>query len=73
MDFDARQQLLKPYEYTLKTGGKKIRLIMSVIISELFIGRRVDGKIPEEVLLVGSLIEFLHSASLIIDDIEDQR
>ena len=46
MDFNARQELLKPYDYTLKTGGKKIRLIMSVIISELFIGRRIDGKIP---------------------------
>lgn len=46
---------------------------MAVIISELFIGRRHDGKIPSEVLLVGGLIELLHTASLIIDDIEDER
>ncbi len=39
-EIDHREELLKPYDYTLKTGGKKIRLIMSVIVSELFIGRR---------------------------------
>jgi hypothetical protein len=29
---------------------------MAAIISEMFMGRRVDGGIPEEALLVGGLI-----------------
>jgi geranylgeranyl pyrophosphate synthase len=52
-------------------GGKKIRLILAVIIYEMFAGPSQDGSIPREVLLVGGLIELLHSASLVIDDIED--
>lgn len=65
------EKLVEPYEYTLKTGGKKIRLIMAVIVSEMFIGVKEEGKVPKQVIQVGGLIELLHSASLIIDDIED--
>ena len=38
----------------------------------MFLGKVKEGEcIRKEVLLVGGLIELLHSASLIIDDIED--
>lgn len=58
--------MLKPYLYTLRTGGKKVRLIMAVIVSEMFVG---GDRVLKEVLQVGGLIELLHSASLIVDDI----
>lgn len=41
------EKLVEPYEYTLKTGGKKIRLIMAVIVSEMFIGVKEEGKVPK--------------------------
>lgn len=47
---------MKPYEYTLKTGGKKIRLIMAVVVAEMFTGIFPEGKVPKEVLQVGGLI-----------------
>ena len=37
----------------------------------MFIGWAQNDRIPKEVLMVGGLMELLHSASLIIDDIED--
>lgn len=46
-------KIIEPYEYTLKTGGKKIRLIMAAIVAEMFIG---NGPVPKEVIQVGGLI-----------------
>ena len=44
---------------------------MAIVVSEMFLGKSQEGCVPKEILLVGGLIELLHSASLIIDDIED--
>lgn len=62
-------KILEPYLYTLNMGGKKMRLIMAVMVAEMFTGAGIEGKIPKEVIQVGGLIESLHSASLMIDDI----
>ena len=37
-------KIIEPYDYTLKTGGKKIRLIMAAIVAEMFIG---NGSVPK--------------------------
>lgn len=71
LDCKHKEEIMKPYDYTLKTGGKRIRLIMAIVVSEMFLGKLNEGCVPKEILLVGGLIELLHSASLIIDDIED--
>jgi geranylgeranyl pyrophosphate synthase len=47
-------------------GGKHVRVVAALLIHELF-----DHKFKEEAVRVGGLIEHLHCASLIIDDIED--
>lgn len=56
LDIPQGDKLMAPYEYTLKTGGKKIRLIMSVIVTEMLVGRQPEGKIPQETIQVGGLI-----------------
>jgi geranylgeranyl pyrophosphate synthase len=42
---------------------------MAAVVSEMFTGVAEDGKVAKEIIQVGGLIELLHSASLIIDDI----
>lgn len=42
---------------------------MAVIVAEMLSVIEKDGRIEKSVLQVGGLIELLHSASLIIDDI----
>lgn len=33
LDIPQGDKLMAPYDYTFKTGGKRIRLIMSVIVT----------------------------------------
>jgi len=47
-------------------GGKKIRLCMAILLSEMF-----SSNLDVKIIKIGGLIEYLHAASLIIDDIED--
>ena len=41
-------------------------IISAVISSDMFV-----DKLDERIIKIGGLIEYLHTASLIIDDIED--
>ena len=41
-------------------------IITAVILSDMF-----ADKLDERIIKIGGLIEYLHTASLIIDDIED--
>jgi geranylgeranyl pyrophosphate synthase len=46
--------------------GIKYLMFLAVILSDMFV-----NKINSKVVQIGGLIEYLHTASLIIDDIED--
>lgn len=43
-----------------------LQLNLAILLSEMF-----SSKLDEKVIKIGGLIEYLHAASLIIDDIED--
>ncbi|CAF1074572.1 unnamed protein product [Rotaria sordida] len=65
-DFDSENKiLLEPYEYIRTIPGKQIR-------PKLIKAFNFWLNIPEEkLLIIGNLIEMLHNASLLIDDIQD--
>lgn len=42
-----KEKIMEPYEYTLNRGGKKMRLVMAVMVTEMFTGADPQGKIPK--------------------------
>ena len=50
----------------LSSGGKRIRPLLLILSARLF------GHIPTEYLVLGSLIEFIHTATLLHDDVLDE-
>ncbi|KIJ41377.1 hypothetical protein M422DRAFT_60437 [Sphaerobolus stellatus SS14] len=56
--------VLEPYAYLTQTTGKEIR-------RKLIEAFNVWLKIPEEEEVINSVVSMLHSASLMIDDVED--
>ncbi|XP_071107195.1 geranylgeranyl pyrophosphate synthase-like isoform X1 [Haliotis cracherodii] len=57
--------LLEPYDYICQIPGKKIRTKLAAALNYWL-------KIPEDKLVqIGEVIQMLHNASLLIDDIED--
>ena len=52
-------------EYVLKNGGKRLRPVLTVISA------RMSGYIGADALRMGSCIEFVHTASLLHDDVVD--
>ncbi|RTG86638.1 geranylgeranyl diphosphate synthase, type III [Schistosoma bovis] len=67
LEFDktAEKVVMEPYSYICSTNGKGIR-------SALVAAFNYWLKVPESVLsVISSVIQMLHNASLIIDDIED--
>jgi octaprenyl-diphosphate synthase len=52
--------------HILNSGGKRIRPLL------LILGARLYGYIEKEFLLLGSLIEFIHTATLLHDDVLDE-
>ncbi|XP_077999037.1 geranylgeranyl pyrophosphate synthase-like isoform X2 [Glandiceps talaboti] len=57
--------LLEPYHYILQVPGKQIRMKLTKAFNHWL-------NIPEEKLhVVGEVVQMLHNASLLIDDIED--
>ncbi|XP_059156776.1 geranylgeranyl pyrophosphate synthase-like isoform X1 [Physella acuta] len=59
------QILLEPYKYICQIPGKQIRTKLSAAFNHWL-------RIPEEkMIIVSEVIQMLHNASLIIDDIED--
>ncbi|KAL8586826.1 Geranylgeranyl pyrophosphate synthase [Nucella lapillus] len=59
------QILLEPYKYICQIPGKQVRTKLSIAFNHWL-------KIPQDKQkLIGDVIQMLHNASLIIDDIED--
>jgi octaprenyl-diphosphate synthase len=52
--------------HILNSGGKRIRPLL------LILGARMYGYIQKDFLLLGSLIEFIHTATLLHDDVLDE-
>ena len=52
--------------HILNSGGKRIRPLL------LILGARMYGYIEQDFLLLGSLIEFIHTATLLHDDVLDE-
>jgi octaprenyl-diphosphate synthase len=50
----------------LSSGGKRIRPLLLILCA------RLCGHIPKEFLVLGSLIEFIHTATLLHDDVLDE-
>ena len=59
------QQLLEPMLYLLQVPGKNVR-------KKLLGAFNIWTKVPEDkVSAIGELVQMLHNASLLLDDIED--
>lgn len=64
-DAEKEKILLDPYEYLLKVPGKDIR---SLLITAFNVWLKVP---PESLKAINKVIAMLHTASLLIDDVED--
>ncbi len=51
--------------YILSAGGKRIRPLLLMILSKR------DNKVPQEAILAGCAIEYIHTATLLHDDVVD--
>ncbi|TNN19353.1 Geranylgeranyl pyrophosphate synthase [Schistosoma japonicum] len=61
----SEKVVMEPYNYTCSTNGKGIRSLLMAAFNYWL-------KVPESTLdVISSVIQMLHNASLIIDDIED--
>ncbi len=60
---DNFYEINKAIEYSLFTGGKRLRPLISIIVSEI-LGIKI-----EDILPFAAAIEYLHTASLIHDDL----
>lgn len=58
-------QLLEPYNYVLQVPGKKVRQSLLLAFNHWL---KVDEKYLEQ---IGKIIQVLHNASLLLDDIQD--
>ena len=54
-------------KYILKRKGKQIRPILVILFSKMF----AKGKIPSKTYRAANLVELIHTASLVHDDIVD--
>ncbi len=52
--------------HILEGGGKRIRPLLLSLCS------RLNGYVPQEDLILGSLVEFIHTATLLHDDVLDE-
>lgn len=59
-------KVLEPYLYLWQRSGKKLRIMLAILIEQLF-----EDQTRPEIVQIGGLIEMLHCASLIVDDVED--
>lgn len=62
---DMEAELLAPYAYTCASPGKGVRLKFIQALNEWF------DVSPEVIVSVGDIVQGLHDASLMVDDIED--
>lgn len=62
-----RQGLSRPIYDLMDRGGKRMRPGICFLVAKCF------GKGPEEVVDVAALVELVHHATLMVDDIEDSR
>merc|ERR1711964_371962 len=63
--YDCKETLKQPYAYLLQIPGKRIR---SKLIDAFDVWLRIPGAIKTE---IKAIVEMLHTASLLLDDIED--
>lgn len=62
--------LLKPVKYIIASGGKRWRAILAILCFYIFDKKnRLESE--NDIFKLASIIEFIHTASLIHDDIED--
>jgi len=62
------EKLIKPCRELLSLGGKRWRPLLQVLCAEMILSNKNDLKIAYDLV---PLVEFVHTASLIHDDIED--
>ena len=62
------EKLVKPCRELLSLGGKRWRPLLQVLCAEMILSNKNDLKIAYDLV---PLVEFVHTASLIHDDIED--
>jgi geranylgeranyl pyrophosphate synthase len=68
LEFDEtawEKSIGKPMRRILKSGGKRLRPILTIMIHDIF-----DGK-NEDIYKLSAIPEIVHNATLMIDDIED--
>mgnify|MGYP001772765090 CR=1 FL=1 len=61
----AIREILEVSNYILSAGGKRIRPLLLMILSKR------EGKVPDEAILAGCAIEYIHTATLLHDDVVD--
>ena len=66
VNFDENKTLTKAMAYSLEAGGKRIRPLLIMLICES-LGKKID----DDVLSVAGSLEFLHTYSLIHDDLPE--
>ena len=65
LSFDDPKNLYDPVKYILQNGGKRVRPVFTLFISELFSGK-IDKALP-----AAASIELFHNFTLVHDDIMD--
>lgn len=63
--YEEEKIILQPYHYILKIPGKQIRTKLAQAFNYWF---KIS---PEKCQAIGEIVQMLHNASLLIDDIED--
>ncbi|OJF76542.1 MAG: polyprenyl synthetase [Treponema sp. CETP13] len=64
-------ELINPCRSLLTLGGKRWRPLLLVLCSEMISGKSEDSNCSKTAYTLVPLVEFVHTASLIHDDIED--
>lgn len=65
--------LYEPIEYTLSTGGKRIRPTLALIAAEAIMnGGLISGSVMDDVLPVALALELFHNFTLMHDDVMDR-
>ena len=64
--------LYEPIEYTLASGGKRLRPTLAVIAAELISGKPLDEDLQPAVLSAALALEIFHNFTLLHDDVMDK-
>lgn len=64
--------LYEPIEYTLASGGKRLRPTLALIAAELISGQPLDEELQPAVLSAALALEIFHNFTLLHDDVMDK-